>query len=119
MRIIGPLIAFLACASCATHSNQIVTAIRDTGFVCEAVTSSEELGASGSHWRVWCADALTYVASFEPDGRICVSPVAYVEAPVRKIEAGEKWDGAPVRLPEFQRLPPDGAVVRCTPSSSG
>ena len=107
MKIVGALTALLLCTSCVVTSDRIVTAIRDTGFTCDAVNSSEELDPSGSHWRVACTGARAYLASFEPDGRICISPVAYVEAPIAEIEL------------EFQWPLPDVADIRCTPSSSG
>ena len=91
MRIAATLTIPAIFAACAGPSHDFVAAIRDTGFACERINSSQQLDDSGSRWRVACMDAQTYLASIEHDGSICVSPIAYVEAPVTDIELEFEW----------------------------
>ena len=107
MRIAGTLTILVLLAACAGPSHDLVAAIRDTGFACERINNSQELDDSGSRWRVACTDAQTYLASFEHDGRICVSPIAYVETPVNDLELEFEW-------------PPQGTSdLRCTAPGAG
>lgn len=107
MRIAGTLTILVLFAACAGPSRDLVAVIRDMGFACERINSSQELDDSGSRWRVACADAQTYLASVEHDGRICVSPIAYVEAPVTDLELEFGW-------------PPQGtSELRCTTPGAG
>ena len=55
-------------------------AIRAAGYPCTAVVESTELGEGNPAWRVQCQDALTYTANLSDDDRICVAPVANVDA---------------------------------------
>ncbi len=91
-----------ACTELSRLDESLVDAIRDTGFVCAEVVSSDDLVGDRSQWRVVCEDARAYLASLEQDGRICVSPFAYVEAPVSEISFKFQW---PLQ---------DLAIVRCT-----
>ena len=107
MRIAKALTILVFFAACAAPSDDFVAAIRDTGFACERINSSQQLDDSGSRWRVACTDAQTYLASLEHDGRICISPIAYVEAPVTDIELEFEW---PLH---------DTSDLRCTTPGAG
>ncbi len=78
----GTLLTLVLSASCASPSVDFVSAIKSTGFGCDNLTSAQELDEDGTLWRVACDDARAYLVSFEEDGRICVSPIAYLETPV-------------------------------------
>ncbi len=95
-----------ACTQPSRLDDSLVNAIRDTGFVCAEVSSSYDLTGDGSQWRVVCENAHVYLASLEQDGQICVSPFAYVEAPVFETSL------------EFQWPLQDVDVVRCTPEGA-
>ncbi len=97
----GALIILALSASCTSPSGDLVSAIKNTGFECENLTTARELDADGTIWRIACGDTRAYLASFEKDGRICVSPLLYLETPVSKIAL------------EFQWPPQDAQVVRC------
>ena len=103
----GTLLILALCASCASPSGDLVSAIKNTGFECDNLTGARELDEDGTLWRIACGDARAYLASFEEDGRICVSPVAYLETPVREIEL------------KFQWPPRDTQVLRCTAVNAG
>ena len=107
MRSAATLTILVLFAACAGPSQDLVAAIRDTEFACERINNSRGLDDSGARWRVACTDAHTYLASFEHDGRICVSPIAYVEAPVTELELEFEW-------------PPQGTSdLRCTTPDAG
>ncbi len=116
----GTLFILALSASCASPSGDLVSAIKNTGFECDNPTSARELDEDGTLWRIACGDARAYLASFEEDGRICVSPidlgspaiwservnpVAYLETPVREIELKFQW--------------PDTQGLRCTAVNAG
>ena len=119
----GTLFILALSASCASPSGDLVSAIKNTGFECDNLTSARELDEDGTLWRIACGDARAYLASFEEDGRICVSPidiggpaiwverenpvVAYLETPVRE------WE------PKFQWPPQDTQGLRCTAVNAG
>ena len=111
----GALLITALAASCASPSGDLVSAIKNTGFECDNLTSVRELDEDGTLWRIACGDARAYLASFEEDGRICVSPVAYLDAPpVAYLDApvGE------IEL-KFQWPPQDTQVLRCTAVNAG
>ena len=95
-----------ACTQPSRLDDSLVNAIRDTGFVCAEVSSSYDVTGDGRQWRVACENAHVYVASLEQDGRICVSPVAYVDVPPAETR------------PRFQGPLKDVDVVRCTPEGA-
>jgi hypothetical protein len=65
------------------------TAIRDVGFPCDSVVSTQATGDSGNSWRVACDDARVYAASVESGGDLCIEPVLFVDGV-----------GQPVNIPE-------------------
>ena len=95
----GTLFILALSASCASPSGDLVSAIKNTGFECENPTSARELDEDGTLWRIACGDARAYLASFEEDGRICVSPIdvggpaiwVEPETPLREIERKFQW----------------------------
>ncbi len=97
---------FAACTELSRVEDSLANAIRDTGFVCAEVSSSNELAGDGSQWRVVCEDAHAYHLSLEQDGQICVSPIAYVDVPPAETR------------PRFQGPLKDVDVVRCTPEGA-
>jgi len=100
-----------ACTQPSRLDDSLVNAIRDTGFVCAEVSSSYDLTGDGSQWRVVCENAHVYLASLEQDGQICVSPFAYVEAPIAETSLE--------LLPFIIQWPlQDVDVVRCTPEGA-
>ncbi len=97
----GALLMASLSASCG-GPRDLVHAIRATGFECESLPSSQEMDESGTRWRIACGNARTYLTFLEDDGSICVTPLAYAEAPVTEIDR------------EFQWPPQITEVVRCT-----
>jgi hypothetical protein len=76
--------ALLSTAACtdpaAGVSETLGSAIRDVGFPCESVVSSQASNESGDSWRIACSDARVYAASIEESGDLCIEPVLFVDA---------------------------------------
>ena len=75
-------------------------AIREAGFACEALVSSEAIGETGDTWRVACADAQVYLASVEANGDVCFEPVRVVDPPGRQVDFTDPLPNGQVQSPE-------------------
>jgi len=100
--VIGTVTAvlFTACASSPTmvdRNASLIGGLRSIGFECADLIGAQALDQEGDSWRIVCTDARAYLASFETEGEICISPVPYLAPP-----------GSILQAPIIE------AVVRCT-----
>ena len=70
----------VGCSGDVMEPDTLESAIRAAGYPCTGVVDSTEIGEGTAAWRVQCQDALTYTADLFDDDRICVVPVANVDA---------------------------------------
>jgi outer membrane murein-binding lipoprotein Lpp len=59
----------------------LASAIRAVGYSCDSVVSSTEMSDARTSWRVSCQGAAAYTANLSGSGTICVTPIAYADAP--------------------------------------
>ena len=60
----------------------LLRSLQSAGVGCNSVLRTQSLNDENTAWRIGCDENRVYLASLEAGGQLCVSPVAYLEAPV-------------------------------------